>query len=666
MLGRSRLGCIMDRKKPLYSASLLVLLASAFQACGDDEATPADGAGSGGTGDGVRDAGTPQGEPDASVPDPGLDAGADGGNVEADADSVTFVTRQLCVLSGDTLTKVSFPTFEVSESFRLEPIRKLGRVLAVDSAHGEVFLQRPDGLEVFSAEASWLDAPLRPPIVLPAEAAAVPPGILVDVLAVAVDAVNDTLIVLTTDAEELHLSTYPRGSSGLTLPIRRMDFERGSLSDSAGLHMVLDSERERIILATPSRLRTFSLMATGDATPLEEVEMDVRGLVISPSRDEIHLAVPGQVVTLGLDAALNSPPLRSIASDGVGFADDAHGELWMSDGVYDVEATGSATPLFIPTGTIGGLVGMLDGGDEWLRQTDTNMLFTYARQTAPASALTPLRVLDSTSSSGNLDIVGVHRERGEIFVRDARSGFISAYPLTATGVAPALRRFYRPGDLMSAYVPEAAYDEARGLIFVPQLGYDYALSVYSDNLDGFTQPGQQIATQLHTLTIATAHSELLSMKRDGTSFEARSTAPSDLGTLRRSYNMTSPRPSSEFGRSMRLIDMVYDTRRDQVIVAVHDCIPGVPELSEDDDCHFDLKLFPRTVAPDGPVETVELGFAITSLEIDDQNDLLLVQGEDSTTRFYALSAGGGGEPGVRNDGYLSWNSGFGARAVYCD
>lgn len=657
----------------------LMALLGAFQACGGDEAAPAGSAGSSGSGASpVRDAGTPHAESDASVPDsePELDAGTSDGNTEPDADSISLVTRQICALSGDTLTKMSFPPFEIIESFRLEPVRTLGEVVAVDPAHGEMFLRRLEGLDVFSTDANWFDAPLRP-IILPPEITPSSPYVMPfgEVLRAAVDGVNDTLVVLTADAERFHISTYPRSASGVTAPIRRLSFERELPRSWTAPSMVLDLERERIIVATPPRLRTFSLMATGHVTPLEDVEMEVRGLAISPSRDELHVALSvydSEVVTLALDAALDSPPLRSLPNYGSVFADDAHGELWTYGGVYDVEATGSAARLFTPTGLVGGLVGMLEDGDEWLIQTETNMLFSYSRETAPTSVATPLRVLAGKNASGAQDIIGVNGQRGEFFVRDQRSGFISAYPITATGVAPALRRFWRPGDLISAYMPGTAYDEAHGLIFAPQLGYDYALSVYSDTLEGFSQRGPEIADNLRTMSIAAAHDELLSMKQSLSSitFEARSTAPSDLGTLRRSYTMTSPRDSSDGGRAMGIIDMAYDASRDEVIVAVQDCIPGTPEGTGgvDEDCHFDLKIFPRTIEPDAPVETVELSFDVTSLNFDDRNDGLLIQSGNSSAWFCmrpTLSGGGGANAGA-SDGCIHYYNGISSRPVYCD
>jgi hypothetical protein len=79
-------------------------------------------------------------------------------------------------------------------------------------------------------------------------------------------------------------------------------------------------------------------------------------------------------------------------------------------------------------------------------------------------------------------------------------------------------------------------------------------------------------------------------------------------------------------------------------VAVEDCLNDASEGPEDPDaCHFDLKLFPRTTGT--PVETVVvpvggaisvLGSGVSSLEFDERNDLLLIQGRRTVT-FYARS-----------------------------
>jgi hypothetical protein len=645
----------MVGERSTVGGTLLVLVAHAFPGCRVDAVDPIAAGGDGGRilGSGTQhgpDAGGPRAESDASIPDPVVDPGTGGSSGEPDAGPSALISRQLCFMTGDTLRTVRFPAFDIVNEFKPEPVRTLSRVVAADTVHGELFMQRADGFDVFSVEANGLGAPLRS-IILPAEVAAPgsPPATLPG--GVAVDTVNDTLVVLTMDEEEFHLSTYPRRAANLAIPIRRMDFARVPFSFDA--EVAIDSERGRIFVATYPRVQTFALMATGAVTPLESVELSARYLAISPSRDELHLVVGEETVTLALDSPLDSPPLRTLNSypdsgdpypnSGDLIADDLNGELWLAWSAYDVEAVGAAEPLY--TAEVTGLpVAVLGGRNELLTQTRSNMLLAYHRQ--PASGEAPLRVLAGGNAQSQMDLVGVNQARGEVFIRDAQNGFISTYPLAATGSAAPLRRFWQTSS-GRADGGRTAYAEANGLIFASFAGTSYLqapVRVYADTSDGLVQPGAEVARDMVGMAVDVAHGELLGVSRGPNDnqavVEAHSTVPSDLGDLQRSF-VVPPRPGHPY---IAPIDIAYDPGRDEVIVAVQNCVlnPGREGPDEPEDCHFDLKLFPRTAGPDTPVETVAMetadindGFTISSLAFDERNDLLLIQRRSGAVTFYA-------------------------------
>lgn len=195
-----------------------------------------------------------------------------------------------------------------------------------------------------------------------------------------------------------------------------------------------------------------------------------------------------------------------------------------------------------------------------------------------------------------------------------------------------------------------AYDEVNGLVFA-SLG-DAPAGAYPDTAEGLTAP--QPAPGRVRMVVAADHGELLGVRYNGypgetLTFEAFSTAQSDFGTLQRSYTITSPRPPQLNSRDMSIIDMAYHPGRDEVVVAVRDCETGNIEYGLDEDCHFDLKLFPRTAGPQTLMETVDVHVAMTALEVDAKNDLLLIEGPNDRTSFYDRASLSGGADGVDGD-----------------
>lgn len=706
----------MNRSEHMAAGMALLALASSFQACSSDEVGPSGEAGSGGT---LADASTPSapdaGDPhsagDASTPAPLVDAGSAGSNGEPDSGDLALpqlVARKLCVVGVDSLATLGFPALEVTGDFQVADVRQFSELGAVDAVNGEIFVQRilsfydsstsTIALDVFDVDASGFDAPLRS--IQLAEDDQRP-------LAMTVDTDNDTLVLLSQGDGVLRLSTYARTAAGEATPLRSMELTT-PFTYLPGYAVAVDATRARVFVATGSLLRTFPLTGTGLTLPLESIEEGGTRLAISAARNELYLQGSNFVSTFALDAPLADPPERTLywSADHL-LVDDVNEELWGSSNgqwfVYDLEADGSAAPLasgFLrtPMSRSPKLVAVLPTRGEVLAQVSglaqrrpSGSIVAYDRD-RPADA-EPLRVLAAGDDERriNMDFVGVNRERNEVILRDARNGFIATYPLAATGVTEPLRRFGHVGWVYSndvdetTYVdtPGTAYAEAEGLIFasgalaVSAFPTFAPISHYADNAQGIVPPDGEVGRDLFRMEVAAGRAELLGVKPatypgGPTVLEAYSLAPSVFGVLQRSFDLPSPRPAPpSMWRSLRPIDVAHDPVRDEVIVAVEDCLEydgGAPS-----DCHFDLKLFPRNAGSTPPVETVELPHSLVSLEVDEVNALLLVFGERGMS-FYArpqLSSAAGqlgiaGEPRLTSE-HPSYGGYEGHALVrYCD
>lgn len=665
---------------------MLLAGASTFQACSDDEVIPSgDAGGSGNVMDGgvtpARDAGISLPEPDASTPGTEVDAGD--GNGEPDGGSVTlppFVPRQLCVIVGASLQRYAFPTLEQDSYVELAGVRPFTQLHAVDSVHDEMFLRglSDEGtvIDVFALDATGFDAPLR--------------SIRLDFddsrpLAVTFDADSDTLLLLSGDpvSQTYWISTYSRTATNEASPVRRVEFEydpgQGSLSPTYAL--AVDPARERIVVATGSRFSTFPLAAAGPTEPLESTLRSASKLTISVLRDELYVEEGNTVETFALDAPLEQPAIRSLYAPGDTLIDDVNDEIWVSSSgewsVYDIEATDVAEPLATGTlssvrGRLPELLAVLPERDEVLAQTrDENLvhagsILAYERD-RPAANAEPLRVLAASDGRSVIrDFVGVSRSRGEVYVRDQRNGFISAYPLEATESAEPLRHFgLLGGGTAASDAAGTAYFEAEGLIFAPgalPVGTFPAFTpilVYPDTSSGLLTPDREAGRDLFRLAVADEPAELLGVKRAAYRgalpvLEAYSLAQATFGILQRAISITSPRPVPPLmWRVLQPLAVVHDSIRDEVVIAVRDCVDFVD--GPPGDCHFDLKIVPRAVGTDPPIETVELPHSVVALAFDDVNGLLLVQGDNGVS-FYARPqlTSAPGQAGFAGKPLLGW------------
>jgi hypothetical protein len=278
-----------------------------------------------------------------------------------------------------------------------------------------------------------------------------------------------------------------------------------------------------------------------------------------------------------------------------------------------------------------------------------------------------------------MDLVGVHRGRGEVVLRDARNGLFSTYPLGATGLTPALRRFWQAPGTRPSIIMGTAHDDETGRIFAPPRSSAQPICVYPDTAEGLIQPGPEVARNLRLMQVAAGPAELLGVKQP-TSYdepvvvEAYSLSTSSFGNLQRSFTIRSQRPNPDTctWRAQGSIDIVYDPTRDEVIVAVEDCLDGGLECTGGvvEDCHFDLAIFPRTAGPNTPVQTAEVFHPVRRMEFDERNDLILLHGQDEV-RFLArtqLSVSSAGDAGAHASVVerLSTGAGVNFGVVYCD
>lgn len=694
----------------------LVLLAGtgSFQACGDDEAAPSVDAGGGGVViDGgelpTEDAGTSPPEHDASTPGTEPDDAGMGGNNgpeaaangEPDGGNVALpplVPRELCAVSGERLERYTFPTLERDSYVQLARVRSLAELSAVDPVHGEMFVPRNTDigrvLDVFALDASGLDAPLRS-IALHFDDG--------QPLAITYDADSETLLLLSSDRTQTYwISTYPRTATNEGSPIRRIEFGFGAPQGnfSPTYAIAVDAARQRVFVASDVLLRTFPLTATGPTDPLESTNRSASKLTISASRDELYLQGFDGVETYALGAPLGQPAIRSLSVLGNTLIDDVNDELWVTSvygdwAVYDIEAEDEAEPLargILPTarGRAPQLLAVLPERGELLAQVPSEPFYrsgsilVYERD-RPAANAEPLRVLAASDGTPVIhDFVGMNRSRGEVFVRDQHNGFISAYPLGATELAQPLRHLGPLAGGTAVDAPGTAYFEAAGLMFAagaPPVGVFPAftpIGVYQDAATGLVSPDREAARDLSRLAVAAEPAELLGVKRAAYRgalpvLEAYSLDSTTFGVLQRTISIPSPRAvPALMWRNLVPLAVAHDSIRDEVVVAFRDCIEfdgGLPG-----DCHFDLKLFPRNAGVDTAIETVELAHSVLSLAFDEQNDLLLVHGDNGLS-FYPrpqlTSARGqlgvAGEPLISSPEFIMRGDMEGHVAVgYCD
>jgi hypothetical protein len=86
------------------------------------------------------------------------------------------------------------------------------------------------------------------------------------------------------------------------------------------------------------------------------------------------------------------------------------------------------------------------------------------------------------------------------------------------------------------------------------------------------------------------------------------------------------------GRVVSVSDLAYDSRQDQVVLALNDCFyeeggPGANYTWDYSDCHYELRTYWRTSSGSSSFTTLELPEEIQALDYDADNDLLMVSGQ---------------------------------------
>ncbi|MEO8183940.1 MAG: hypothetical protein ABI895_34385 [Deltaproteobacteria bacterium] len=590
--------------------------------------------------------------------------------------------RRLCGFDGEQFTTYLFPTGERLRSLNVKnQFRSLGPVIGIDAARGELLAtscsNSPDvgstlvqhsacSLDRLSASAAGLAAPIQSIRLERGE----------NIASVVVDPVTGSLIALVQerDAEGVVSSarvlTLARDAVDLAAPISRLDTAPG---DSL---LGLDAESgELYVNRDGQNVRVFARDASAGTQPLRIVSFPYNEPdSMSPVRGEYYRMSAGfETYALPLTTPV-ALPSRTLTGDFGGFwlIDDANGELWTPTGVYDLTASGEAIRRRSPPSSFGFPMGAFPQGDEMAFQSIDALYLGGPVAFYPRTAIdgAPRRVLESAPFfKGGHELTSIDVQRQEVFFL-REDGLVTVYALDATADAAPLRRLstsLRVRNTRLDPVTRELLGTTREQLDDPVIGFQDYLMAYPAGDEGDVtatrrlrleyryslQPENQYAGAYDFLfgEIDSVHEQLLGVARPSSGVVAdlsdKSNDPSYVAysltngsvpyPVTRISSWRGPRslrsssdPTESQGRHVDVIDFTYDSRRDEVVLALKDCFYEAGEYtSEHSDCYHELRSYPRTAGGGDAFNVLEMPEEIRALDYDAENDMLMVSGQTS-------------------------------------
>ncbi|HET7786360.1 MAG TPA: IPT/TIG domain-containing protein [Myxococcales bacterium] len=235
--------------------------------------------------------------------------------------SVDPVRGELFVLDAGSPTLL---VFDRLASGNVAPLRSLqvggAQLLRADPVNGEIAVLGSQ-LSFYASTATSTAAPLRTLQVLPTS------GVSTSAYGVAIDAVNDEVLILTgnSTSQDLGVAVYARTATGIGVAKRRLTAFGAQATGYAGLAVDTVNDELWVTSGGPQGTRVFSRTAFGTAVPLRSTTLAGSAVYVDPANNEVGLsALPRDPVGFTVISRTTLAPLRSVAGTQTGLSGEGN------------------------------------------------------------------------------------------------------------------------------------------------------------------------------------------------------------------------------------------------------------------------------------------------------------------------------------------------------